>query len=154
MASSTFDISLHEICYHLPDREFEPFLKPLMLPKLVELTTRYCTCTCTTCTYGYINSLSEKELTYLICKTCDVASSLLPLPRYFHLPSIHMKNWSNFGTLHIYKRPDKFPVTACSRNSGQMERIVSPSVAHTRRSAPSSRIDQPELLLESPDPPM
>lgn len=42
------------------------------------------------------------------------------------------------------KRLDKFPVTACSRNPGQiMERIVSPSVAHTRWSAPSSRIDQP-----------
>lgn len=41
MASYTFDIR-----NLLPDRELEPFLKPLTLPKGDRIDYKYCTCTC------------------------------------------------------------------------------------------------------------
>lgn len=56
-----------------------------------------------TCIRTYIIRYQKKnQIVPKICKTCDAASFLLPFPLYFHFPSIHIKNWSNFGTLHIY----------------------------------------------------
>lgn len=110
--------------------------------------------------YPYIhNSLSEKE--------SNITNYVKPLMRHLFSSRSRIISTSQVSTsktgqtlvpcISTYllslldKRLDKFPVTACSRYPGKMERIVSPSVAHTRWSPVVP--NRSALLLESPDPP-
>ena len=90
--------------------------------------------------YPYIhNSLSEKE--------SNITNYVKPVMRHLFSSRSRIISTSQVSTsktgqtlvpcISTYllslldKRLDKFPVTACSRYPGKMERIVSPSVAHT-----------------------